>query len=108
MFRLTIGLGAVTVISGSCVGGGAAVSCDIALPPNPHSNSQLALPVLRTRLAIDVIVPFLKSLGRIRHRQRIRKLAAVDMRRTDFDRSRGNRPRMAIPLRGDRSIDVRR
>jgi hypothetical protein len=80
------GLGEVTVISGSCVeDGGGAASCDIALLPSPHSNSQLALPVLRTRLAIDVIVPILKSFGRIRHRQRIRKLPTVDMRRTNLD-----------------------
>jgi hypothetical protein len=85
MFRLTIGLGEVTVISGSCVDGGAAASCDIALLPIPHSNSQLAPPVLRTRLAIDVIVPILKSLGRIRNRQRIRKPLTVDMRRTNLD-----------------------
>jgi len=85
MFRLTIGLGEVTVISGSCVDGGAAASCDIALLPIPHSNSQLAPPVLRTRLAIDVIVPILRSLGRIRNRQRIRKLLTVDMRRTNLD-----------------------
>jgi predicted dinucleotide-binding enzyme len=63
------------VISGSGVDGGAAASCDIALLAIPHSTSQLAPAVLRTRLAIDVIVPILKSLGRIRHRQRIRKSA---------------------------------
>jgi hypothetical protein len=75
MFRLTIGLGEVTVISGSCVDGGAAASCDIALLPIPHSNSQLALLIPKARLAADIIVPILKSFGRIRHRQRIRKSA---------------------------------
>jgi hypothetical protein len=73
-FRLTIGLGEVTVISGSGVDG-AAASCDIALLPIPHSTSQLALLIPKARLAADVIVPILKSFGRIRHRQRIRKSA---------------------------------
>jgi hypothetical protein len=60
------------VISGSGVDGGAAASCDIALLPIPHSTSQLALLIPKARLATDIIVPILKSFGRIRHRQRIR------------------------------------
>jgi hypothetical protein len=40
--RRTIGLGEVTVISGSWVAGREAASCDIALLPIPHSTSQLA------------------------------------------------------------------
>jgi hypothetical protein len=44
-FRLTIGLGEVTVICGSWVLGGEAASCDMALLPSPHSNIQLALPI---------------------------------------------------------------
>src|ERR1700681_556912 len=59
-FRLTIGLGEVTVISGSCVeDGGGAASCDIALPPIPHSSSQLALLMWKARLtknAMDQIL----------------------------------------------------
>jgi hypothetical protein len=40
-FRLTIGLGEVTVISGSWVAGGGEAFWDIALLPIPHSSSQL-------------------------------------------------------------------
>jgi hypothetical protein len=105
-FRLTIGLGEVTVISGSGVDdGGGAASCDIALLPNPHSTSQLAPPILRARRAIDVIVPILKSFGRIRHRQRIRKLLAVAMRRTNrFRLIPRESPTLGDPLRDDRSM----
>jgi hypothetical protein len=66
-----MGLGEVTVIPGSCVDW--AASCDMALPHMPHNSEQLAALILKVRLLIDVIVPILKSLGRIRHRQRIRK-----------------------------------
>jgi len=45
----------------------------MALPHIPHNSEQLAALILRVRLLIDVIVPILKSPGRIRHRQRIRK-----------------------------------
>jgi len=59
-FRLTIGLGEVTVISGSCVeDGGGAASCGIALLPIPHSSSQLALLMWKARLtknAMDQIL----------------------------------------------------
>src|ERR1700687_5989373 len=59
-FRPTIGLGECTVIAGSCVeDGGGAASCDIALPPIPHSSSQLALLMWKARLtknAMDQIL----------------------------------------------------
>ena len=56
-FRLTIGLGAVTVISGSCcVADGAAASCDIALPFIPNSSKQLAPLMWRARFTSDIMV----------------------------------------------------
>ena len=59
-FRRTIGLGAVTVISGSCVeAGGAAASWAIAPSPIAHSNSQLAPPKWNARFFLNVIVPIL-------------------------------------------------
>ena len=58
--RRTIGLGAVTVISGSCVeAGGAAASCANAPSAIAHSNSQLAPPKWNARFFLDVIVPIL-------------------------------------------------
>jgi hypothetical protein len=58
--RRTIGLGAVTVISGSGVeADGAAASCAIAPSAIAHSNSQLAPPKWNARFFLDVIVPIL-------------------------------------------------
>ena len=59
-FRRTIGLGAVTVISGSCVEDeGVAASSAIALLPIAHSMSQLAPPRWTARLLLNFIVPIL-------------------------------------------------
>ena len=58
--RRTIGLGAVTVISGSCVEeGGVAASWAIAPPAAAHSSSQLAPPRWKARLFWNLIVPVL-------------------------------------------------
>jgi hypothetical protein len=56
--RRTIGLGAVTVISGSCVdaGGVAWASAPSAVA---HSNNQLAPPKWNARFFLGVIVPIL-------------------------------------------------
>jgi hypothetical protein len=64
--RRTIGLGAVTVISGSCVdAAGAVASCAIAPSAIAHSNSPLAPPKWNARFFfLDVIVPILiPSMG---------------------------------------------
>jgi hypothetical protein len=58
--RRTIGLGAVTVISGSFVeAAGAAASWAIAPSAIAHSNSPLAPPKWNARFFLDVIVPIL-------------------------------------------------
>jgi hypothetical protein len=66
-FRRTIGLGAVTVISGSCVeADGVAAFCACACAPSAiaHSNSQLAPPKWNARFVLNVIVPILiPSMG---------------------------------------------
>src|SRR4029077_20594906 len=61
----TIGLGAVTVISGSCVAeDGAAASSATAGLPIAQSNSQLARLIWRARFFLNVIVPILiPSMG---------------------------------------------
>jgi hypothetical protein len=72
-FRLTIGLGEVTVISGSWVAGGGAASCDIALLPIPQSTSQLAPLMWTARLTKNAMNQILiKKLRLVRRRQRIR------------------------------------
>jgi hypothetical protein len=72
--RLTIGLGAVTVISGSWAAGGGAASCDIALLLMPQSTSQLAPPMWKARLTKNAMNQILiKKLRLVRRRQRIRK-----------------------------------
>jgi len=58
--RRTIGLGAVTVISGNCAeAGGVAASWAVAPLPIAHSNSQLAPPKWNARFFLNVIVPIL-------------------------------------------------
>ena len=59
-FRRTIGLGAVTVISGSCVeAGGDSRVLRHRLMAIAHSNSQLAPPKWNARFFLNVIVPIL-------------------------------------------------
>jgi hypothetical protein len=74
------------VIPGSWVADGEAASCDIALPPIPHSSSQLALLMWKARFTKTVMAATL-----IGHRPNSRsvdeigKMPAVDFRRTDYD-----------------------
>jgi hypothetical protein len=79
--RRTIGLGAVTVISGSAVApvaAGACLSWANAAPPNAHSNAELEASNVRlNRNDIVLILPRPYPLYGLQ--------LAVDVRRTDFD-----------------------
>src|SRR5215218_1030312 len=87
-----MGLGAVTVISGSCVD--EVASCDMAPPHIPHSSAQPAALILSVRLVMDVIISILKALTGFVGSDVSGKLA-VDVRRTISIVPLRNQPRMA-------------
>jgi hypothetical protein len=79
-FRRTIGLGAVTVISGSGVEAAGAF-CAAAPSAIAHSNSPLARPKWNARFVLNVIVPILiPSMVTDRFRFSLRSIGRVARR----------------------------
>jgi hypothetical protein len=89
--RLTIGLGAVTVIPGRAVVPSAAVAaCESranADPPSAHSSSDVELEARSVRLTENDIVPILLKPRPVFVVDEFGLRLAVDVRRTDFGSS---------------------
>jgi hypothetical protein len=88
-FRLAIGLGAVTVISGRAVApppaAGAPEPCDNAEPPNAHSSSAAEHEARNVRFNENDIVPDPAKAKSAYVIDELGLQLAVDVRRTDFD-----------------------